>query len=412
MKKYLITFSLFFSSMFCAGQKITNDFLKTFQQEEAVSFHKEKILGLSAYNYALPIIEKLEFRTETNEFDWKKQEYLLRVSPNSLRNIKTQRQFQETVRYMTEKELEVATGEAIRKRYDLLIDAIYLKKILAVKNTQKILLQDKVTLMERSVSLPDFEIIELIEAEEEAQKNLREILDISNSILTTETTIQRTIKNASEIKISAENLISIADIKNNLASMDRSIFDQHPKIEVQSAKLYNRMLEYEWEASKSKFSIGYIQAKYGYDSEDSFGKSFSVGIGFEIPLKNKGRLDLNEIQLNILESKSEVRSIRNQLRERKIALQQNLSNLIRKYELVAKQLELGRSEYALSEYQKIAETPPKALLRLRENTIKLALLLQELEYEIVQSYIEYMDHAGLLIQRPLKNYLRKDLAKL
>jgi hypothetical protein len=407
MKKYLLLHLIFLLSQLSYGQISINDFLKSYRDEESVIFQKNKFYKLNTLSYQMPFIEKLEVRTETNEFDFRKQEYLVRVSPNSLKNIKTQRQFQETIRYMNEKELDVAKNEAIRKRYELIVDDIFLEKILTIKKKQATLLKDKVTLLQRSISLDDFDVIELIDAEDNLQKNSREIIDLKNAILTTKNTIQRNFPNAKKIKIKVEKTISVQDVKTLLSKID-SISHFHPQLEVQSAKVYNKILEHQWEMAKTKFSLGYLQAKYGYDPNDNFQKSFSLGVGFDIPFKNAGRLELNELEIDVRESESEFRNLRNTISEGKYFRLQKLENLIRKYELVDLQLNEGQAEYALKEYQKIAETPPKALVRLRENTLKIEMLLQELEYEIMQTFVEYLDYSGLLVQMPLKNYLLKE----
>ncbi len=407
MRKNILIYFFAFFPIIIFGQISIDDFLNSYKNEESVVFQKNKLYQLNTLSYDLPYIEKLEVRTETNEFDWKKQEYLVRVSPNSRKNVKTQRQFQETARYMSEMELEAAKSEAIRERYDLIIDDIFLNRILEVKNKQATLLKDKVTLLQRSISLDDFDVMELIEAEDDAQKNQREVMDLENAILTTQNTIERNISNHKNIQIQGAKLISIQDVKSLLQDFKTSK-NVHPQIEVQSAKVYNRMLEYEWESSKTKFSLGFVQAKYGYDAEDNFQKSFSIGVGFDIPFKRMGRIELNELEINIHESESEFRKMKNQISEGKYFHLQQLENLIRKYELVAQQLENGQAEYALKEYQKIAETPPNALVKLRENTLNIEMLLQELEYKIMQTLVGYLDYSGLLVQRPFRNFLEKN----
>ena len=407
MRKYILISLLGLLPIIIFAQISVNDFLKSYKNEESVVFQYNKLYELNTRSYNLPYIEKLEVRTETNEFDWRKQEYLLRVSPNSRRNVKTQRQFQETARYLSEKELEVAKNQAIRERYDLIIDNIFLKKILFIKKKQATLLKDKVTLLQRSISLDDFDVLELIEAEDDRQKNKREIMDLENAILTNKNNINRNITTGKKIKFNGEKMITIKDIKILLQSL-KSSETVHPRVEVQSAEVYNQMLEYQWESSKTKFSLGFVQAKYGYDAEDNFRKSFSIGVGFDIPFKSMGRIDLNELELEVRESESDFRNIKNQISEGKYNQKQQLENLIRKYELVAQQLENGESEYALKEYQKIAETPPKALVKLRENTLKLEMLLEALAYKIMKSLVGYLDYSGLLVRDSFKNYLEKD----
>ena len=406
MRKYILINLIVFTPIILIGQISINDFLKSYRNEESVVFQYNKLYNLNTLSYNLPYIEKLEVRTETNEFDWRKQEYLLRVSPNSRKNVKTQRQFQETTRYLSEKELEVAKSEAIRKRYNLIVDDIFIKRILLIKEKQAILLKDKVTLLQRSISLNDFDVMELIEAEDDAQKNQREILDLKNAILTTKNSIQRNITTNKNIQLKGEELIEVQDVKTMLLAL-KSSETVHPQIEVQSAKVYNRMLEYQWESSKTKFSLGFVQAKYGYDAEDSFKESFSIGVGFDIPFKSMGRIELNELEIDVRESESNFRKIKSQISEGKFVQLQQLENLIRKYELVTQQLEIGQAEYVLKEYQKIAETPPKALITLRENTLNIEMLLQELEYKIMRTFVEYLDYSGVIAQNPFRNYLER-----
>ena len=407
MRKYILLNLIVFFPIILLAQISMNDFLKSYRNEESVVFQYNKLYKLNTLSYHLPYIEKLEVRTETNEFDWKKQEYLVRVSPNSRKNVQTQKQFQETNRHLSEMELEVAKSEAIRERYDLIVNDIFIKRILLVKEKQATLLKDKVTLLQRSISLADFDVMELIEAEDDALKNQREIMDLKNAILTTENNIERNSSTNKTIQINGAKLITVNDVKTLLQDLKPST-TVHPQIKVQSAKVYNRILEYQWESSKTKFSLGFVQAKYGYDAQDNFRKSFSLGVGFDIPFKNMGRIELNELEINVRESESDFRNIKNQISEGQYFQLQQLENLIRKYELVAQQLKDGQAEYALKEYQKIAETPPKALIKLRENTLNIEMLLQELEYEIMKTLVEYLDYSGLLVQTPFKNYLEKN----
>jgi hypothetical protein len=406
---------LAFQCLLCIGQgKSTTGgiFLSDVTNAESVGFLRQKVYQLNTLTHDLPFIEKMEFRTETNDFDFRKQEYVFRLSPNSLKNIKTQRQYQETVRYMTEMELEAALGNALKKRYDLLVDYIFLKDVLEIRKKQEVLLNDKVTLLKRSISLPNFNVLDLIESEDKAQKNMRDILDLENSILTIEKTIQRMQGSNEPIEIDEDKLTDIADLKRILSGLSPVVDSKHPELEVYSARLYNQMLEYEWESARTRFSVGYLQAKYGYDPNDNFKNSFSIGVGFDIPLKSSSRLDLNDLQLQVLESESRFKNLKEELRDESYSAYNRLQNLISKYELVLSQLEEGQAEYALKEYRKIAEASPKALLTMRENTLNLELLAKELQFEIMQSFIKYLDAKGLISQRPFINYLSKDLEQL
>ena len=363
MRETIFFCCLIFYLNACIGQDHLSHFIKGFKQDESVLFQGQKVDYMNRVSYNLPFIEKLEFRTETNDFDLQKQEYLIRVSPNSLKSIKTQKQYQETVKYMTKMELEAVQSQALRRRYDLIVDYIFQKKILAIKQKQRLLLKDKVTLLKRSIALEDFNIMELIEAEDDAQENNREIMDLKNAINTTDNTIQKLSHSIQQIDLDSQQMLTISALQNILLKRKPNKTANHPALMVQSSKAYNKILEYEWEAAKSKFSLAYFQTKYTYNPtpDDGFRKSISLGFGFDIPFRNSGRLDLNELQINILEAEKQYQNLKFNLNEQKYSLFKRLNNLIQKYELVRQQLEEGQAEFVLHEYQKIAEALLKQL---------------------------------------------------
>ncbi len=407
--KLPITIALLFACIIHGtGQEsfTMQSFLANARSQENVAYQKKRASFLTNISHELPMIEKLEIRTETNEFDWRKQEYVLRASPNSLSTIKAQRQYQETNRFMAGTELNAELGKALRERYDLLVSYLYSNRLLQTEQKKKVLFSDRLTLLQRSISLPGFDILDLIEAEDEEQESVRKILDLENTLRTIKKEIQLKIKQEGNVEIAASKWIDINDVKNMLASFVSPDPTEHRELNLLSAKIYNSMMEYEWEASKNKFSLGFVQAKYGYDPT-AFRKSLSIGLGFDIPFKGAARLDLNELQVKTFELESRFINLKNILVARHTSLSQKLDNLLRKHDLVSLQLTDSQAEYALEEYSKIAEASPKTLLKMRENTLKKELIQQELEFEIMRAFVEFLDVSGLMTEQPFQNYLSK-----
>ena len=69
--------------------------------------------------------------------------------------------------------------------------------------------------------------------------------NIKNTILTTKNYIQRNFSTNKKIEIVGEKLITVNDTKTLLQIL-KSSKTIHPEIEVQSEKVYNSMLEYQW----------------------------------------------------------------------------------------------------------------------------------------------------------------------
>lgn len=396
---------LSFSHLVCQDSLTVDQFLQNYNHEASVEYMQRKITHLNDLSYRLPLIEKVEFRTETNNFDLQQQEYLIRVTPNSIKNRKTQGQYHETVQHMAQMELEYTKSKELRERYELMVELYYSKAFLASHRQHQVLHNDKVTLLRRSSSLPGFDILELINAEDRAQENLHSILDLENKIFTLEKTIKKMHQTNLSVSFSGFRFVTMEGIKDLMVAVSSNAILSHTALDLLSAETYKTMLEYEWETAKSKFSLGYVQAQYGYSPGDPFRKNFSIGLGFDIPLKSTGRLDLNEIQVKILESENEYFQMRNQIEENIFTLEQKLNNLISRHDLVTSHLKDSQAEFALQEYSKIAEASPRALLQLRENTLKKQLLLQELEREIYMTFVEFLDLTGTISQQPETNLL-------
>jgi CYTH domain-containing protein len=394
-----------YGGLVCQDSLSVDQFLFNIDQEASINYLQKKIHHFNDLSYRLPLLEKLEFRTETNDFELQKQEYLVRVTPNSFKNRKTQGQYQETVLNMAEMELTYAKSQELRRRYEILVELYYTRVLLSSHHQHQVLYEDKVTLLRRSNSLPGFDILDLINAEDKVQENLHSILELEKQIITMEKTVKKLNIHSLPVSFTQFQLISMEEIKVLMTTVSALPAKSHSALDVLSAKSYKSFLEYEWEAAKSKFSLGYVQAKYGYNPGDPFRKSFSLGLGFDIPLKSTGRLDLNEIQVKIMEAESEYFLKKNAIDENIFFLEQQLNNLISRHELISSHIVESQAEFALREYSKVVEASPRAMLQLRENTLKKHQQLKELEEDIYLAFISYLDYSGMISRQEDKNWL-------
>lgn len=405
-------FYFLFSHSFVFGQTPLNitDFLKASNTQESVVFQYKKNEFLSTHSYETPLIKKLQFRTEINSFDIREQEYLLRASINSFKRISKQDEYQRSIKNTATLDLALAETLALKERYDILVNLLGLTAILKVKKQQNILLQDRVTLFNRSIVSPGFNILDLIEAEDAQQKNDQSILDLESKISIYNNYVQQLMDIEGAFFLETKALIKVDKIKEILSQAELEVLS-HPQLAILTSEIAENLIAYELEQVKSKFSIGYIQAKFSDRPNDDFREKISIGIGFDIPFKHSDRLDFNKLELKILETQSIYKNTRQQLTNNRAILYTQLQNLIQKYHLVQSQLDNNQAAYALQEYSKIAEAPPAALLKLRESTLDKELLLQEIQLEIRQLFIEYLNVTGALGQQVRKNYLYQNVER-
>ena len=387
--------------------KILNSAFK----KNSVKLKSEKSYQLLALDNSVPFLEKIEIRSETNNFDLRQQDLTVRVSPNNRSARKAHRLYHESVQYMAEIELNTEIMKALFSKYILIKEYVFAEEKLKIQRKKTIVAYDKLKLLKRMVSLSSFDIVDLIEAEDEVYKLQREIQDTENRLKLFTIELNE-ILNTQEINIELIHIISVPRIKELILSKNIGQKVSHPEQELLSARYYNTLMEHDWEASKNKFSIGFIQASQGYGPDKPFQNNFSVGFGFDIPIKGSSGLVLNEIKVDIIDAQNDFQNCVEEIELAKQNFKETLLSLINMYDLLSLQIEEGNAEHALQEYSKHGVASPEALIRLKELSIDNEFLLIEIWSDILEIYLDYIYVTGNMGRKPYLNFLDPHLTLL
>ena len=160
--KYILTFLILLIALIeirSQQSSATNKILNTAFSSNAVKFQYEKSDQLKQLDYAVPLIEKIELRSETNDFDLKKQDLSIRLSPNNKKHRRAHRLYHESVQHMTEMQCSTEIMKALSERYEMITDYAFAKEMLAVENIRKAVAMDKVKLLKKMISLSSFDIV-------------------------------------------------------------------------------------------------------------------------------------------------------------------------------------------------------------------------------------------------------------
>lgn len=410
----IIYFLLVFSSTSRSYSQGTSDIdqvLNTAFKDSAVDFKNAKWYQLGALDYTVPFIEKIELRSETNDFDLMKQDFSVRISPNNKSSREAHRRYHESVMFMAEMEFNTEIMKVLFEKYQLCKDYAYSFEMLELEKIKKAVALDKIKLLKKMISLSSFDIVELIEAEDEVYELERKVQSFQNDLVNYHRQLQELLSKE-EVNIDLVDMISVEQIKSLISLQMLKASKSHSEEEVLSAKHYNVMMEYEWISAKNKFSLGFIQAQYGNDPEKTFGDNFSLGLGLDFPIKGSKGLELNEIKVDILDAQSEYLELSEQIKNNQQILESRLMSLIDMYELLTVQIKEGNADHALIEYSRQGVASPKAILKLKELTVKNEALLIEIRFEIIDSYLEYIYNTGVIGNKPYKNYLNENLSNL
>jgi len=128
---------------------------------------KEKLDYLRLNPFKVPLLRRVEFRTETHEFELSQQEYTIRISPNSFGERKYNKKYYETSVRINEIRNKEALNEALSERYKYVINLIKTSKIIRLKQQLELLLEDRMNVLKQSQNTVDFDYEDLLNAEDD-----------------------------------------------------------------------------------------------------------------------------------------------------------------------------------------------------------------------------------------------------
>lgn len=397
---------IFPSTLLQSQRSLTaTELLTTANNESTVQLSSSKIQYLSNADHTLPIIEELEFRTETNDFDWKEQEYTLRTQLNTKRERNAQKQFHQANITLHNIEQEVALKEALLQRYDWLADWLTVQN--AIKSNERLLAlcQDKLAVLKKTVGDTNFKIKDLIRAEEEVLEIEHELNKWNDRKARLRSELATYTKNISTVQVNIDDILTTPELITLVEKHENS---QHIALtrKQQRAELINK--EYEVELSGISNPINYAQVKVGGRNNELFREWVSVGVGLKLPFKGDNKLDLNELELDKIEELGELDILKKQLEEDERQLVERMRQLLQEKIFLKNQLDNSQAKYTLNQLLK-SETPdPIDILDLQEIVLKREIAIEKIDFEILELYIEWLDVSDKVMEKPLRNHLAKN----
>ena len=140
---------------------------------------QQKQLDYLRFNpFQVPLLDRVEFRTETHDFETEKQEYAIRISPNSFGERKYNKKFYESSVKLNEIKNKEVLNDALSERYEHLIDLIKTAKTTSIKQRLKLLLEDRITVLTRRQNTVNFDYQDLLDAEDDYHDVQLDLIDL------------------------------------------------------------------------------------------------------------------------------------------------------------------------------------------------------------------------------------------
>lgn len=408
---YLCTFlSIFF--LFAdlhAQQRVTpEDVLLVDRSSVARALLQKNIDFLQTEDQSLPFIEEMELRTESDEMELYRQEYLFRIRFHSRENRRIQDRITNNNLQHYELRSQLLDEQEQKDRYEYLAEWYYLDAAITALAKKKIILEDQRTVYQNNaVNAPQLDITTLLKVEEDLQEleqeqlqlGLQRAVIIKNLLPDTEAT--------SNLELDGEGWISIETMK---AVIEEVMADtaQITEIAMQELEVNAAQLEYEMERAESRRFLDFAQAKYAGRDNLSFAREFSLGLGFMIPTKSTNRTEINEAQLERTDEAFQLSLLILEWEEDVQKAYQRFDQTWQTYQLIKEQIETSQYANTLEKYKQTAGVSPLTLLQLQSIILKQERDVRRLEESACFRYLDLLSLKGILHSSNSINYLSDD----
>ena len=337
-----------------------------------------------------PWINEYELRTETRDFDLGKQEYSLRLSPNTPKARSAQQAIYRHLASMPNYEQQEIYCEIINESFSDIITLYLVDEFLETYNAWEIIIADKQLVLSKLAGSLDFdykEILELIELQTEIKFN-KEKLNIEKNKL-------EQLHGIPNISFDFNSIITVENIKAVIGS--REI--QNSEIAMSSKNQFDLELakkELELEQAERKQYLDFVQLKYRGPHDNQFEERFSIGLGLKLPNSSNRKLKIKELELeqgNIMnEIKSDQTASIISIADIKHKL--NLSILYaEEYTRIVDQENIALDNL-IAQIQRESEYDPLLILEIKDRQIETKIQQLSLLDDVYSEYLDYIRESG------------------
>jgi len=390
------------------AQISVGQFLKTAQTDFEVSVFDEQISYLNQKPYRLSPLQKMEFRTESNQLDRYRQDYALRFNPANPWEIRNNNRYFTEYKSLLGLEKQLALKEALVLRYTYVIEYVFLKEIKSIKEQDRKLVENQLAIMEGQRFSEYFKaedyldlkldhidkITELEESDYDLDKQLQQLVNYYSS------SIVDSLDWSYQNIISVERIDEVVDSLENLTLVSTTL-----NYRISQISLANT----EYNLEKTNFNLGFMQAQYQHFRIAQDRSPWSISLGFTIPITNPNKGDMTKKKMDVIEAEYELNETKAEIvSDRSIAIKQ-LKNLIERYRELNLKISALETSSLSGTLNTIKDNNPAPLIRFEANLLKLKTIEAELKLDIYVAYTNYLSTTDQLQQTPIINFLSSDL---
>ncbi len=409
--KRVARYLFFMLPLFTQAQVSMEDFLYAALEEPALKSFSNQDNFLNTKPYRLAPIQKLEFRTESNQLDPERQDYALRLNPANPWEVKRTNQYFKTYQELLQLDRDRLLKESLLERYQVIIGWVYYQEISLLKEEDKLNTEKLLSILEGQRYSSYFEagdyvklkldqvekVIELEEARFEIDNQRRRVEGLF------EKAKLKTIHWPTSQIISLQRLETVVDSLSALQASGGEVAYREKQMDLANT---------EWLLEKSNVNVGFLQTQYQNFRIEQGRKPWSISMGVTIPVFNPNKGDMTKRKLEMIEAEGDRDQAKSEQQTGRELMQAKIKSLLKRHnEINSMMNDLSVGTLATT-LQRINDSNPTAVVQLQSNLIKLKTMAARLRQEVLLSYLEFLSYSEVLQQRPLINYLSTNLSEL
>ncbi|MCP4348549.1 MAG: hypothetical protein GY795_23955 [Desulfobacterales bacterium] len=384
----------------------TDLFLATAENDSRLEIRRELVKYLENAPKGTPYIEKIEFRTQTEEFDITKQKYSLRFYPKAMGETECSRKLSGTAIKAAKAEHEAFLNTTLVQRYELILDYLETSSFLRLQKKLLAVCDDRITVLKKlSMSNLSFDINTLITAEDRYTELQLNIAELENRMVSVIRKIKTAAGSDARIAFDENRIIKVEIIEKMISSSEYVPVPGNIRLNSQKLKTELAKNQYDLEKTKDRDFLSFVGLEYDTDEYDDLEKSFSFKLAFNLPGISPNRDEITLRKQGWMEEKIKYEDEKRAISEGISALSGYLKQLIRQHNILVNRNKESNAEVSFRKYMEMEGIDPLILLKIKESILKNDVRTNRINYLILRQYIELMNITGRLSEKPLKNYI-------
>jgi hypothetical protein len=394
-----------------SAQSGFGNFIRAAKLDPTVNMFDLQVEYLNEKPYRLAPIQKLEFRTESNQLDRARQEYALRLNPANPWELRQNNLYFKELKSSLALEKGIVLKEVLIDRYTLIIELVTYVGFRDLAQRKLELTQTSLSMLEKQQLSGYFDGEDYVDLKlEEMDKSV----DLDDATFEAENAIRKVTALFPEASASVKSwklteVVTVNQIEKLLDSLNTAL------PEATSLSYYQKKIDLadrELKLEKNNINFGYLQAKYEDFRIDQGRKPWSLGLGVTIPVFNPNKGDMAKRKLESIESQQELEEAKIDLSKDQVRLREQLKDLIMSYRKIEDKIAALNVSSLAKTLNTMQKSNPVAGVRFQGNLIKLEELALKLRQNILITYTEWLGSTDALQQLPLTNYLSRNLETL